>query len=422
MKKCPTCDRTFDDTMSFCLVDGSVLSAPFDPGATESVPASRNTDPGQTRILYPAQNTAEATQPGQKDIAPPSPPQTIASSVSTPSSQRETALPVADEHSAVEEAPSQSAMKTMMAPAPELISKGILASSGQRPAASASTETHSSAGKRVMFIAGSVLVVIIVGAIVWLIRDKIRSAPPSNAPSKQTNQAANRPQVTSQPFTENVSGTQIQMVSVPGGTFLMGSPLSEAGRDQDEGPQNEVTVQSFSIGKYEVTQEQYKAVMGTNPSSFIGDDLPVDSVSWNDAVAFCRKLSQMTGREYRLPTEAEWEYACRAKTTGPFPGNVDAVTWYDANSGNRTHPVGQKEPNGFGLYDMNGNVWEWCQSKYKPYPYRADDGREDLQSTDVRVMRGGSWRSPQKGCRSAYRRRVPPDDRTIGFRIILPAR
>jgi formylglycine-generating enzyme required for sulfatase activity len=294
-----------------------------------------------------------------------------------------------------------------------------LASAGERFASSDSPESHSSAGKRVMFIAGAVLVVIIVGGIIWLIRDKTRSAPPSDAPSKQTNQTANRPQLINQLFTENVNGTKIQMVPVPGGTFLMGSPLSEAGRDQDEGPQNEVTVQSFSIGKYEVTQEQYKAVMGTNPSSFKGDDLPVDSVSWNDALDFCRKLSQMTGREYRLPTEAEWEYACRAKTTGTFPGNVDAVTWYDANSGSRTHPVGQKEPNAFGLYDMNGNVWEWCQSKYKPYPYRAEDGREDLQPTDVRVMRGGSWRSPQNGCRSAYRRRVPPDDRTIGFRIIL---
>jgi formylglycine-generating enzyme required for sulfatase activity len=211
------------------------------------------------------------------------------------------------------------------------------------------------------------------------------------------------------------------MVSVSGGRFLMGSPLSETGRDQDEGVQNDVTVQSFYMSKYEITQAQYKAVTGTNPSSFKGDDLPVDSVSWNDAVEFCRKLSQMTGRQYRLPTEAEWEYAARAGTNGPYAGNLEAMTWYDANSGNRTHPVGQKEPNGFGLYDMYGNVWEWCQSKYKPYPYNANDGRENLQEADVRVMRGGSWESAAKACRSAYRRRVTPDPRSSGFRIILSA-
>jgi len=315
-------------------------------------------------------------------------------------------------------------MKTMKAPPPEAM-VGIQQRAAfveEKSPGSQLTKNHSSGGKRLAVIAGGLLVVIAIGGIAWLILTKTRKESPATAPSQQAKQAETKPQLTGQSFTENINGTQMQIVSVPGGTFLMGSPLSEAGRDQDEGPQNEVTVQSFSIGKYEVTQKQYKAVMGTNPLSFQGDDLPVDSVSWNDAVDFCRKLSQITGREYRLPTEAEWEYASRAKTSGPFAGNVDATTWYDANSGNRTHSVGQKEPNGFGLYDMNGNVWEWCQSKYKPYPYRADDGREDLQTTDVRVMRGGSWRSPQKGCRSAYRRRVPPDDRTIGFRIVLANR
>jgi formylglycine-generating enzyme required for sulfatase activity len=180
-----------------------------------------------------------------------------------------------------------------------------------------------------------------------------------------------------------------------------------------------VKIQSLQMSKYEVTQAQYRAVMNSNPSNFKGDDLPVDSVSWTDAVEFCRKLSQLTGRQYRLPTEAEWEYAARAGSTGPYSGDVQAIAWYDANAADHPHPVGQKTPNAFGLYDMNGNLWEWCESKYKPYPYSATDGREDLQSEDVRVLRGGSFESAARGCRSSYRRRVAPQPRTRGFRIVL---
>jgi formylglycine-generating enzyme required for sulfatase activity len=224
-------------------------------------------------------------------------------------------------------------------------------------------------------------------------------------------------------FTESLNGAQIEMISIPGGTFQMGSPVSEVGRDMDEGPQSAVAVAKFHISKYEVTQAQFKAVMNTNPSSFKGDNLPVDSVTWEEAEVFCRKLSQTTKREYRLPTEAEWEYASRAGTQSAIAGIIDATTWYSANSGGRTHPVGQKLPNDFGLYDMNGNVWEWCQSKYKPYPYKADDGRENVQDNDIRVMRGGSWEAGLTSCRSAYRRRVIPNVRaTIGFRIVLAER
>jgi formylglycine-generating enzyme required for sulfatase activity len=268
-------------------------------------------------------------------------------------------------------------------------------------------------------IAAVVVAAILIGGIVWLIqRPKNRTASTGMAQSQQT---AVKPGPTGQFFIENINGVEIKMVSVPSGTFLIGSPASETVRDADEGPQNNVTVQSFYMSQYEVTQAQYKTVMGTNPASFKGDDLPIDSVTWNDAVEFCRKLSQMSGREYRLPTEAEWEYAGRAGTTGPWAGDVDALAWYGANSGGRTHPVGQKQPNGFKLYDMNGNVWEWCQSKYKAYPYKAEDGREDLHGNDVRVMRGGSWESSATSCRSAYRRRVIPDVRSIGIRIILAA-
>jgi formylglycine-generating enzyme required for sulfatase activity len=173
------------------------------------------------------------------------------------------------------------------------------------------------------------------------------------------------------------------------------------------------------MSKYEVTQAQYQAVMNSSPSSFKGDTLPVDSVSWNSAVEFCRKLSQLTGRQYRLPTEAEWEYAARAGSPKSSTGNVEATAWYDANSAGHPHAVGQKEANAFGLYDLTGNLWEWCQSKYKPYPYNASDGRESLQETDVRVLRGGSFESSARGCRSTYRRRVTPHPNASGFRIVL---
>jgi formylglycine-generating enzyme required for sulfatase activity len=416
--------------MTFCLADGTLLSAPFDPRASEYLPASRTADPGRTEILHPAPNAVDTTPPPQIDKERRPPPETVASPVRTTSPQQETSLSLTPESASTGDVTPPSALKTIKAPPPELmIGKdqhvGIAVQTlpaKESPPAKELGQTHSKGGKLITLIAGGGLVIVIIGALVWLSqRNHTRTTSPAAAQSLPAKTTENKPPPSGQSFTENVNGVEIRMVSVPGGTFLMGSPLSETGRDQDESPQNEANVPSLRIGKYEVTQAQYRAVIGTNPSSFKGEDLPVDSVSWNDAVEFCNKLSRATGRAYRLPTEAEWEYAARAKTTGPFAGDADAMTWYDANSGNRTHPVGQKEPNGFGLYDMNGNVWEWCQSKYKPYPYRADDGREDLQSTDVRVMRGGSWRSPQKGCRSAYRRRVPPDDRTIGFRIVLAA-
>jgi formylglycine-generating enzyme required for sulfatase activity len=424
MKSCPTCNRTFDDTMTFCLVDGSVLSAPFDPKATEYLPASRNTDPGQTRIMNPARNAAEAT-PAETNKEPLPMPPTIAS-LPIPGGQETMGSPLAPEYSSTGEAASQPVMKTMKAPPPEIMisNNQRLTSSAEAAATSQLTQAHPTGSKRLAMIAGVLLVVILIGGIAWLIL-KTRKESPGAAqtqPAQPAKQNETKSQLTGQSFTENISGAQIQMISVAGGTFLMGSPLSESGRDKDEGPQSDATVPSFYMSTYEVTQAQYKAVIGTNPSSFKGDDLPVDSVSWNDAVEFCRKLSRTTGRDYRLPTEAEWEYASRAGTTGPYAGNIDAMTWYSANSGSQTHPVGQKQPNALGLYDMYGNVWEWCQTKYEPYPYNATDGREDLQGTDVRVMRGGSWESSANSCRSAYRRRVIPDVRSIGFRIVLAAR
>ena len=207
------------------------------------------------------------------------------------------------------------------------------------------------------------------------------------------------------PFTEELKGrVRLEMVAIPAGTFLMGS--SEPGRSE-EWPQHQVTVPGFYMSKYEVTQAQWRAVMGTNPSNFKGDNLPVENVSWNDAAKFCRKLSQMTGREYRLPSEAEWEYACRAGTTGEDAGNPDAMAWHDANTRSQTHPVGQKQANAFGLYDMHGNVWEWCLDylhvHYKGAPV---DGSAWLSKEDKigqRIVRGGSRFSEASHQRCANR-------------------
>jgi formylglycine-generating enzyme required for sulfatase activity len=418
MKSCPDCNRTFDDSMSFCLIDGAILSAPFDSRATQHQSPSRNTAPGATEILYPVARPAEPTRPLQSDKAAPSLPSTMASPAEIPEPQTTKATARAPESSTNKAVASQSAMKTMMAPPPELM-VGHHRQAAMPPTIQ-SSGTNSTGGKRVLAGAAIGLAVILIAGIVWFTRrSKTPAAVTTASQTQPPKQTESKPAPTGQSFTENINGTELKMVSVPGGRFLMGSPVAEAGRDNDEGPQNDVTVQSFYMSKYEVTQAQYKAVADTNPSNFKGDDLPVDSVSWNDAVEFCRKLSRITGHEYRLPTEAEWEYAARAGTSGPYAGNREAMTWYDSNSGGRTHPVGQKEPNGLGLYDMNGNLWEWCQSKYKPYPYQANDGRENVQDTDVRVLRGGSWESAAKGCRSAYRRRVTPDPRTAGFRIIL---
>jgi formylglycine-generating enzyme required for sulfatase activity len=225
---------------------------------------------------------------------------------------------------------------------------------------------------------------------------------------------------------ENINGVKLVMVRVPGGEFQMGSPSNEQGHLEWEGPQHRVTVPGFYIGKYEVTQAQWKAVMGSgnNPSRFKGDDLPVENVSWNDAKDFCQKLSALTGKTYRLPSEAEWEYACRAKTTGAYAGNLDAMAWYSNNSGSETHPVGQKQANAFGLFDMHGNVWEWCEDHWQnSYNGAPTDGSAwvDISATGSdRVDRGGGWGIVAVYCRSAYRISGAPGIRYgyLGFRLV----
>ena len=213
------------------------------------------------------------------------------------------------------------------------------------------------------------------------------------------------------------------VVRVAGGTFQIGSPAGEVGRSADE-CQYTVSLGSFSMGKYEVTQAQWKAIMGDNPSNFKNcDDCPVEQVSWNDAQSFIKKLKEKTGKSYRLPTEAEWEYAARggagaSSMTKTYAGSntLGSVAWFADNAGSKTHPVGGKSPNELGLYDMRGNVWEWCQDTWKPYPC---DSKSTADSR-FRVLRGGSWNSGASLCRTARRSsREPSDRRTyIGFRRV----
>ena len=217
------------------------------------------------------------------------------------------------------------------------------------------------------------------------------------------------------------------MVRVEGGTFTMGA-TSEQGSDAyvSEKPAHQVTLSSFSIGKYEVTQEEWQAVMGSNPSKFKGAKLPVERVSWTDCQEFIRKLNALTGKRFRLPTEAEWEYAARGgnRSRGyKYAGsdNLGSVAWYTDNPSSQTHPVGQKSPNELGLYDMSGNVWEWCQDWRGEYSSNAQTNPAGPSSGSNRVGRGGSWHSNARRCRSSYRNNGTPSDRycTLGLRLAL---
>lgn len=212
------------------------------------------------------------------------------------------------------------------------------------------------------------------------------------------------------------NGASIDMVRVEGGTFTMGS----LNGDSDEQPIHRVTIsQAYYLGKYEVTQGQWAAVMGTNPSNFKGENLPVEQVSWDDVQEFLRVLNSKTGGGWRLPTEAEWEYACRAGTSGDYAGDLNSMAWYGENSGGTTHAVGTKRPNGWGIYDMHGNVWEWCSDWYGTYTRDDQTDPRGAASGSSRVYRGGGWCYPAASCRSAYRLRFDPSFRfdSLGFRL-----
>ena len=230
----------------------------------------------------------------------------------------------------------------------------------------------------------------------------------------------------------------MKLVLIPKGTFMMGSPDSEEGRQEIE-TQHEVTIsKDYYLGVTEVTQGQYEKVMGTNPSYFQGNKIegsssnhPVEQVSWGDAVEFCKKLSDLpeekaAGRVYRLPTEAEWEYACRAgsKTAYSFGESSKSMgdyAWFDGNSNEQTHPVGQKKANAWGLYDMHGNVWEWCSDCYGDYPKGAVSDPVGQREGLFRLNRGGSLLLDAAACRSAIRSWDYPSFRhdNFGFRVAL---
>ena len=230
------------------------------------------------------------------------------------------------------------------------------------------------------------------------------------------------------------NGITLDMVPIPGGSFMMGSPASEKGRYKRESPQHQVNVPGFSMGKFVVTQEQYQQIMGNNPSRFSGAKRPVEQVSWNNAVDFCQKLSQQTGREYRLPSEAEWEYACRGGTTTPFHfgetittelANYDGTYTYASEPKGKnlqeTTDVGSFPPNAFGLYDMHGNVWEWCQDDWHDNYIDApkDSSVWTSRSGNNKLLRGGSWNSFPAICRSAFRNDFFLDGYyNIGFRVV----
>jgi formylglycine-generating enzyme required for sulfatase activity len=224
-----------------------------------------------------------------------------------------------------------------------------------------------------------------------------------------------------------IDGIQIELVLIPAGEFDMGSPPSEVARNVDEGPVRRIRISSpFYIGRYEITQAQWKAVMGNIWSNFKGIDLPVDAIPWSQAVEFCQRLSEREHETFRLPTEAEWEFANRAGSTTAYSFGDDRSSlaqhaWYNSNSRHKTHPVGRKKPNAFGLYDMHGNVWEWCSDWYDEYIVDSIIDPTGPSEGCSRILRGGSWFSTLDLCRSANRGWNTPNirDDDVGFRIVM---
>ena len=223
-------------------------------------------------------------------------------------------------------------------------------------------------------------------------------------------------------------GVKLELVLIPAGKFMMGSPAGEKGR-LDEETQHEATIsRPFYLGRYDVTQEQYERIASASPSRWKGAQNRVERVSWYDAQEFCKKLSTTSGKTIRLPTEAEWEYACRAGSTTAFcfgdnEAGLASYAWYDGNSAGKPHPVGEKKPNAWGLYDMHGNVWEWCQDWWRDYPVGAQTDPAGPASGAHRVLRGGGAGSNAATCRSAKRCPYVPDCRELdfGFRVVVSA-
>ena len=226
--------------------------------------------------------------------------------------------------------------------------------------------------------------------------------------------------------TFTVGGVPFKMIRVEGGSFMMGSPDNDSDAFDGEKPQHKVTLSDYYIGDTQVTQVLWKAVMGDNPSTWKGDSLPVEQVSWEDCQEFIKQLNKKTGKKFRLPTEAEWEYAARGgrKSKGfKYAGsnNIGDVAWFYGNAGSKTHPVKKKNANELGLYDMSGNVCEWCQDWYGTYSSSSQSDPVGPSSGSCRVLRGGGWDFNARPCRVARRGSFSPDGRYsfIGFRLAL---
>ena len=222
--------------------------------------------------------------------------------------------------------------------------------------------------------------------------------------------------------TYTVNGVSFKMIAVDGGTFQMG----QSADGNNVTPVHSVTLSSYSIGETEVTQALWKAIMGTNPSNHQGDNLPVEQVSWNDCQTFITKLNQLTGKTFRLPTEAEWEFAAKGGTkskgyTYSGSNTIGDVAWYNENSGSETHAVATKQANELGIYDMSGNVWEWCQDCYGSYSDEAQTNPTGPSGGSDRVLRSGSWSNDASYCRSAIRSNNSPSSNSVfrGFRLAL---
>ena len=259
--------------------------------------------------------------------------------------------------------------------------------------------------------------------------------PGHNEPSSNNSQKTKvdiSPTIGKANYTPNVktfyaNGVSFDMVEVRGGTFRMGATSEQGeGATSDVKPVHSVTLSGYYIGKTEVTQALWQAVMGSNPSEFTGDELPVEYVSWYDCQEFIRKLNALTGQNFRLPTEAEWEFACRGGNNSrgyKYSGSnyIVNVAWYEDNSGSEPHPVSTRLPNELGIYDMSGNVWEWCSNWHGEYSGEAQTNPAGPYDGYRRIGRGGSWRDRSDDCLSAIRSAGSPDKGScaLGLRLAL---
>ncbi len=247
--------------------------------------------------------------------------------------------------------------------------------------------------------------------------------------NKLSNNEEVHPASTTPDSTSNVvvQGILDSMVDVEGGTFLMGATSEQSdGANEDEYPVHTVSVSSFSIASHEVTQDEWEAVMGYNPSMFKGNRRPVDYVNWRDCQEFIDKLNALSGKHFRLPTEAEWEFAARGGNrsrgyTYSGSNNINSVAWYGSTSDSRTHEVNSKSPNELGLYDMTGNLWEWCADWYGNYGSNDQTNPTGPNTGSTRAIRGGGWNGGKSNCRVSNRDGREPDYRSdrLGLRLVV---